>query len=151
MQSVKFYQVKDSTPAALEGVLPLLLGKVHQAGSKAVVQCHSSEQVHRLNELLWTHEPTSFLPHGSKADGDLTDQPIALTDQADNPNNSTTVVRLAGTSEEIAATPVEHIIELFTSGEAQTFAARKRWLAYRDVAKEMAFFAQSEQGWQKRQ
>ncbi|MBS4771200.1 MAG: DNA polymerase III subunit chi [Proteobacteria bacterium] len=65
MSRVDFYHLQSQT---LENVLPKLL------------------RVEFLNALLWTYNDQSFLPHGSKKDGNAELQPIWLTSGTDNPN-----------------------------------------------------------------
>lgn len=75
MTTVQFYHL-ITTP--LERALPKLLEKAYGGGFKTLLVAESDERVEQLNQLLWTYDPNSFLPHGSVQDGDSEQQPILL-------------------------------------------------------------------------
>ena len=70
----------------MENVLPKLLEKAYETGKSVLVRVGNEERVEFLNALLWTYNDQSFLPHGSKKDGNAELQPIWLTSGTDNPN-----------------------------------------------------------------
>jgi DNA polymerase IIIc chi subunit len=90
---IGFYHL---TRTPLERALPSLLEKVLAAGMRAVVMAGSQERVDALNQLLWTYEERSFLPHGSKRDGRPERQPIWLTTEDENPNGADCLVMTDG-------------------------------------------------------
>lgn len=61
-------------------------GKAYETGKSVLVRVGNEERVEFLNALLWTYNDQSFLPHGSKKDGNAELQPIWLTSGTDNPN-----------------------------------------------------------------
>jgi very-short-patch-repair endonuclease/DNA polymerase IIIc chi subunit len=75
MTTIQFYHLL-STP--LERALPKLLEKAFAGGFKTLLVADSDEHIEQLNQLLWTYDPNSFLPHGSVADGQAERQPILL-------------------------------------------------------------------------
>ena len=83
MAQVDFYHLQNQT---LENVLPRLLEKAYSTGKKIVVKIGNEERVEFINSTLWTYNDQSFLPHGSKKDGNAELQPIWLTSGTDNPN-----------------------------------------------------------------
>lgn len=86
MSRVDFYHLQRQT---LDEVLPKLLEKAYQTGQKIVVKIGNDARVEFINSLLWTYNDQSFLPHGSKKDGNGDIQPIWLTADDDNPNGAT--------------------------------------------------------------
>lgn len=66
--------------------MPKLLEKAYETGKSVLVRVGNEERVEFLNALLWTYNDQSFLPHGSKKDGNAELQPIWLTSGTDNPN-----------------------------------------------------------------
>ena len=60
--------------------------KRQETGKSVLVRVGNEERVEFLNALLWTYNDQSFLPHGSKKDGNAELQPIWLTSGTDNPN-----------------------------------------------------------------
>src|SRR5215470_10463548 len=85
MADVLFYHLERQP---LERVLPSLLEKTLERGWRAVVQAGSEERVEALDQHLWTYREDSFLPHGSKRDGNSAEQPIYLTSEDANPNGA---------------------------------------------------------------
>ena len=85
MTKIDFYHLQNQT---LENVLPKLLEKSYQLGKKILIRIGNEERVEFINNLLWTYDEESFLPHGSKKDGHAEAQPIWLTSENDNPNNA---------------------------------------------------------------
>mgnify|MGYP001038588715 CR=1 FL=1 len=75
MSRVDFYHLQSQT---LENVLPKLLEKAYETGKSVLVRVGNEERVEFLNALLWTYNDQSFLPHGSKKDGNAELQPIWL-------------------------------------------------------------------------
>ena len=86
MTEVLFYHLEHQP---LERVLPSLVERTLARGWRAVVQAGSEERVEALDTLLWTFAEDSFLPHGTKRDGNAAVQPVYLTTEDANPNRAT--------------------------------------------------------------
>ena len=132
MTDVNFYHLQRS---ALDQALPKLLEKILQAGKRAVVMARSDERVEALNVRLWTYDPNSFLPHGSKADGNAAEQPVWLTIEA--------------ATEKMGQ--YERCLELFDGNDPERVAeARQRWTAYKSAGHAVTYWQQGERGWEKK-
>jgi DNA polymerase-3 subunit chi len=147
MTDINFYHLQRSS---LEQTLPKLLEKILQAGKRAVVIARSEERVEALNTLLWTYDPNSFLPHGSRADGAAPEQPVWLTIEDENPNAASVLVLTDG-----AATgrlgDYERCLELFDGNDPERVAdARKRWADYKGAGHAVTYWQQGERGWEKK-
>jgi DNA polymerase-3 subunit chi len=148
MTDVGFYHLTATT---LEAALPRLLEKVLAAGQRAVVMAGSEERVEALTSQLWTYNPGSFLPHGTKADGNAPDQPIWLTDQDENPNGAGVLVLTEGVrSGKVGEFP--RCLDLFDGADAQAVAdARSRWTEYKSKGFSVTYWQQtSSGGWEKK-
>ena len=86
MTKVNFYHLQKIT---VEQALAKLLEKAYSTGKHIVVKVGNEERVEFLNTALWACDDQSFLPHGSKKDGNAGNQPIWLTSGDDNPNDAT--------------------------------------------------------------
>jgi DNA polymerase-3 subunit chi len=88
---VSFYHL---TTHPLEKVLPKILEKVYGGGLRALVLTDAAEQMHALNDSLWTYSSGAFLPHGMEGNKlyDPAENPIWLTLEPDNKNNASVLV-----------------------------------------------------------
>ena len=89
MVEFNFYDL-GSKP--LEKFLSQLLEKILVLKKRAVVIVEDQDQLKYLNQQLWTISTNSFIPHGSKINGDSKNLPIWLTHVLENPNNSSYLV-----------------------------------------------------------
>lgn len=80
---VDFYHL---TQVPLERALPQIADKVRATGGRLVIVAGDAAQRARLDQLLWTWTPESFLPHGQAGGEDDARQPIliAATPEATN-------------------------------------------------------------------
>ncbi len=85
MAETLFYQLERRS---LEDVLPGLLERTRERGSRALVRVGSAERMAALDTQLWTYSEQTFLAHGTGADGFAERQPIYLTTEDENPNKA---------------------------------------------------------------
>lgn len=85
MTEIRFYHLERS---GLDQALPQLLAKAFQNGRRILIKTPNDQEAERLNAHLWTYNPDSFLPHGTKKDGHASDQPVFITSKDENPNAS---------------------------------------------------------------
>lgn len=144
MTEIRFYHLTRRT---LEEVLPVMLERtVVRDGRRALVITGSSARVEDLNAHLWSYNDRGFLPHGSKADGHATLQPIWLTDQDENPNDAR-VLFLADGAPPADPEAFDLVCELFEGrDEAAVTAARQRWQIYKDAGHDLTYWQQTERG-----
>ena len=130
----------------LERALPQLLDKVRQAGHKAVVVAGSQARVESLSGVLWAHDPNPWLAHGTAKDGHAADQPIWLTDQMENPNESTILVLTDGMSASDLES-YQRCLDLFDGSNPDALgSARERWSAARSQGHELHYWQQTDRG-----
>ena len=147
MTEVWFYRLQRHR---LEDVLPDLLEKTLQRGWRAVVVAGSAERVEALNAHLWTWRRESFLPHGSKADGFAAEQPVWLTDSAENPNGAKVLFQVDGAELSPSPGSFERVCDLFDGNDpAAVEAARERWKRVKGAGHAPAYWRQGDSGWEK--
>ena len=145
MSRVDFYHLQSQT---LETVLPKLLEKAYETKKSIVVRIGNEERVEFLNGLLWTYSDQSFLPHGSKKDGNAELQPIWLTSSTDNPNMASFLFLVDGASasvEEVAQ--FERVFNVF-DGNVQNalLQARSFWKELKSEGINCLYWQQDEKG-----
>jgi DNA polymerase-3 subunit chi len=109
----------------------------------------SEERVEHLAALLWTYDDASFLPHGSKRDGDAMRQPIWLTVEDENPNRADMLVLVDGMRSASLA-GYRRCLDLFDGrDEASVAAARERWREAKAAGHELTYWQETGSGWTK--
>lgn len=149
MTEILFYHLERQT---LEQTLPKLLERSLERGWKAVVQTTTRERLDALDNLLWTYDDQSFLPHASDGEQDLADEPIVLTTAAHNPNAAEVrfLVENAALPPDISA--YARMVLMFDGGDDEALAsARQTWKELRASGHELTYWQQSESGrWEKK-
>jgi DNA polymerase-3 subunit chi len=145
---VSFYHLTRST---LEQTLPRLLEKALQGGARCLVMVGNHARVEPLSAHLWTYDPASFLPHGTRRDGDAERQPVWLTDEDENPNQATMLFLIDGAKSNNVG-KYQRCFELFDGRDENALAqARQRWKDYREAGHTVSYWQQNERGgWEKK-
>lgn len=148
MTEVGFYHL---TRQPLDAVLPRLLEKALDARHRILIHCADAEQLKRLDELLWTYDERSFLPHGS----DYKEmQPILLsTSQEERANAPDVLVALDGLTR-VNFVTFARVLYLFEESDPEALAAARRsWAALKDAeGVTRTYWQQDERGrWIKKQ
>jgi len=154
MTTIQFYHL---TATPLERALPKILEKALAAGFKTLLVAESEERTEQLNQLLWTYDPGSFLPHGSVKDGNIEQQPILICSSAESPEILCSRLRasqdgkilLAVTNGAMPEQPeaFARILDIFDGNDAQTVEkARNRWKLYKDSGYSISYLRQNGSG-----
>jgi len=140
---IGFYHLQKTT---LEHALPLLLGKVLKAGQRAVVMAGSMERVAFLDQLLWTSEPDSWIPHGSARDGNADLQPIYLTAEDENPNRADVLLLTDGVVSNRLA-DFSRCLTLFDGKDEMALqASRALWKEWKSRGFDLTYYQQTDRG-----
>ena len=123
---VDFYQL-GAQP--VERVLPMLAEKTLAAGGRMLVVAESDAVLSRLDECLWSHAPTSFLPHARAGGEDDAEQPILLAAAPDAANAARNIALADGHWRDEALT-FDRVFHLFDTNTLE--AAREAWKALKD-------------------
>ena len=147
MTEIWFYHLEQQT---LDQVLPNLLEKTLQRGWRAVVQSGSQERLKAIDALLWTYREDSFLPHGTRRDGDPAMQPIYLTEEEENPNAADIRFFIEGAPIG-SAEGYQRVVYLFDGGDGHALDnARAAWKDVKASEHEVTYWRQTSSGrWEK--
>ena len=148
MTEVLFYHLEHQP---LERVLPALVERTLERGWRAVVQAGSDERVEALDTLLWTYREESFLPHGTRRDGNSAAQPIYLTSNEENPNGAGVRFLVDG-AETAELSGYDRVVYLFDGRDETAVAkAREQWKAAKGAGCTVTYWQQSSEGrWEKK-
>lgn len=144
---VLFYHLERQP---MEAVLPSLLERTLERGWRAVVQAGSEERLEALDTSLWTYSEASFLPHGTKKDGHVAEQPIYLTTSDEAPNGAGVKFLVDG-AQSPTFTGFDRIVYLFDGHDAEAKqVARQQWQAAKSAGCAVTYWRQTDAGrWEK--
>lgn len=148
MTEVLFYHLERQP---LDRVLPALIERTLERGWRAVVQSGNEERLDAIDTQLWTYREESFLPHGTRKDGNAALQPVYLTTGDDNPNEATVRFLIDGaTAAEFAS--YARLVYLFDGHDETALAlARTEWKRAKGAGCDVTYWQQSESGrWEKK-
>ncbi len=147
MTEIRFYHLERQSQ---DQVLPMLIAKALDGGKRLVIKTSNDAEAEHLNEHLWTYHPDSFLPHGSKKDGNAALQPVWLTSKDENPNGADVLILTHGSVTEIAKDFSLCCEMLDGHDESAVAEARTRWKSYVEAGHKVTYWKQSERGWEEK-
>lgn len=145
MTRFDFYHLQK-TP--LEQVLPKLCEKAYSAGKRIKIMVGNEERVEFINSLLWTYNEESFLPHGSKKDGFIEEQPIFISSDEKNENNALLLILVDGAMPKIEIlNTYERVLNIFDGNDEFSLNnARNYWKEIKSTNGELHYWQQKENG-----
>lgn len=146
---IQFYHLQSSP---LEKALPKLLEKAYGRGLRCLVKTADAAQSTQLSDKIWTHDPASFLPHGTAQEKHADQQPILFSYTLDNHNISSVCFVTDGTFLSDAPSGISKVLDMFHGADMEAVqAARARWKRYKDAGYALTYYQQTDQGsWQKK-
>jgi DNA polymerase-3 subunit chi len=149
MTEVLFYHLQNMS---LESVLPPLLEKSLDRGWRVVVQSTSPERAEALDAHLWSYRDDSFLPHVTSRAGDLTEQPIVLVVEEDNPNQANIRFLVDNAAVPADAESYERLVLVFNGDDVDSLAAaRGAWTHCKSRGFDVTYWQADDRGrWQRR-
>ena len=142
---VDFYHLQKQV---LEDVLPKLIEKAYSTGKKIKIKAGTDHRLDFLNSLLWTYSDESFLPHGSKKEGNADLQPIFLSCEEENLNGAEFLFLTDGakaSSNELSC--YERIFNIFDGHSQERLAeAREFWKELKSLNTELHYWQQDTSG-----
>ncbi|HEY8949662.1 MAG TPA: DNA polymerase III subunit chi [Rhizomicrobium sp.] len=129
MTETLFYHLERRS---LDDVLPTLVTRTLERGQRVLIKAESADRASAIDNLLWTYDDQSFLPHAQVGDGDAKRQPVLITTEDSNANDAN-VLFLVGGAEPLAwngaeAKALSRIVLMFDGRDADSLArARAAW------------------------
>ena len=148
MADIAFYHLMRMP---LDQALPKLLGRVLSTGGRALVLCGSEERVAALDTALWVCPDPDWLPHGTKASGHPTLQPIWLTTEDVPAVNGARFLVLVDGADSTRLAEYDRVLDLFDGQDPEAVAAaRRRWSAAKAAGHALSYWQQGDRGWEKK-
>jgi DNA polymerase-3 subunit chi len=125
---VDFYHL---TKLPLERALPQIAAKVIAAGGRLIIVAGEEGQRVRLDQLLWSYAPESFLPHGQAGGEDDARQPVLIVASPEAANGARNIALVDGVWRE-EALAFDRAFHFFDEERIADARAAWRGLADRD-------------------
>ena len=146
MTETLFYHLERR---ALEDVLPGLIERTLERGWRAAIRCESADRVDTIDNLLWTYDDASFLPHAQAGDGNPARQPVLITVEDAIPNAANVLFLIGG-----AAPPVwdrtgdlTRIVLMFDGRDPDMLGrARASWKDAKAAGHDVTYWKESPSG-----
>jgi DNA polymerase-3 subunit chi len=136
---------------SLEEVLPGMVEKSLERGWRALIRTDSAERSDVLDNLLWTYDEQSFLPHAQGGDGEAARQPVLITVEEENPNDAKILFCVGGARPsdwgDAGLSGLARIVLLFDGRDGAALAeAREAWKAAKASGHEVTYWKESPSG-----
>lgn len=146
---IQFYHLL-STP--LEKALPKLVAMAYAKGMRVCIVAQPSQHA-MLDEVLWTYQKDSFLPHGLENEANAAFHPIIIA-SAPTRINAASLLILTDSSLYNADAEMqgfERVFDMFNGNDSGAVEqARVRWKTYADAQVPLAYIKQRNNGgWDK--
>ena len=131
MTEVDFYLLEDDSARSRAQFACRLADKVYRLGNRVFIHTESADQTRQLDDLLWTFQQNSFVPHGIYQDGQDNPPPVQLAHDAEPDAGNQVLINMA------ADVPVffsrfERVAELVNDYADVRQQSRKRYGFYKD-------------------
>ncbi|MGD0864438.1 MAG: DNA polymerase III subunit chi [Rhizomicrobium sp.] len=152
MTETLFYHLERR---ALDDVLPGLVEKTLERGWRAIIRTESAERAEAIDNLLWTYNDQTFLPHAQAGDGDPARQPVLITVEEGNVNGAQILFVVGGARPPAwdgeAAHALARIVLMFDGRDPEAVqTARSAWKGARDAGHEVTYWKETPGGkWEK--
>lgn len=93
MTEVLFYHLERRR---LDEVLPGLIERTLERGWRALIKADSSDRAASIDNLLWSFNEQTFVPHAQVGDGDAKRQPVLITTEDANANAANVMFLVGG-------------------------------------------------------
>lgn len=139
MTRVDFYILENGDLAASEALACRVIEKAFRNGHRVFVHTASPVDSQRIDDLLWTFRPGSFVPHCHAQKNTIasaTKSPVVISHQFDLAADADMLVNLSG------HTPArldgfQRIAEVVADDENAKLSARQRFREYREHGSEL--------------
>jgi DNA polymerase III subunit chi len=121
-----FHNAPDKLSAACR-----LAVAAHRRGRKVTVFAPEAGQAARLDAMLWTFQPLSFVPHVLATSPLAAETPVVIDAQLGQPQHQDVLINL-GDGAPPAFERFAQVIEIVTTDPADRAPARARWAFYRE-------------------
>ena len=131
MTEVDFYILASKDPQARARFACRLTDKAYRLGHRVYIHTESAEQTRQLDDLLWSFQQNSFIPHGVyQAEGD--NRPPVQLGHDSEPDASHAVLINLAPEVPLFFSRFERVAELVNGEESIRQQSRQRYSFYKE-------------------
>ena len=131
MTEVDFYLLKDDSARSRVQFACRLADKAYRLGNRVFIHTESANQTRQLDDLLWTFQQNSFVPHGVYENEQDNPPPVQLAHDTEPDAGSQVLINLA-TDVPVFFSRFERVAELVNDSANVREQGRKRYSFYKD-------------------
>jgi DNA polymerase-3 subunit chi len=131
MTRVDFYLLQDGAGAARELAVCRLTQKAFGLGHRVYILTSDFEEAGRLDKLLWTFHPGSFIPHALCTEAADPQPPVLLGMSEPHESLQDVLISLAAEVPEWFSR-FQRVAEIVGTSDDEKLRARSRYCFYRD-------------------
>jgi len=128
---VDFYLLQDDSAQTRVGFACRLADKAYRLGNRVFIHTESAEQSRQLDDLLWTFQQNSFVPHAIYQDEQQNRPPVLLAHDAEPDASSHVLINLAAEIP-LFFSRFERVAELVNQNAGIRQQGRNRYSFYKD-------------------
>lgn len=131
MTEVDFYVLPGDTEQDRERFACRLADKAYRLGHRVFIHTASEQQTRQLDELLWTFQQNSFVPHCIYQDADDIPPPVVLAHDAEPHAGHQVLINLSG-DVPLFFSRFERVAELINADNSTRERGRGRYTFYKE-------------------
>lgn len=131
---ITFYILQNQTAAGLFTFVCKFLEKIYKQNHTALVQLANNADAATLDQLLWTYDDNSFIPHALSHEPEAKTAPIILGHGEPHPHNHDVFVNLTADIFEINS---KRIVEIVPNQDPWLTQSRQKFVRYRELGFEI--------------
>jgi len=129
MSQVDFYLLNSPEEHHRDSFICRLVEKIYRQRHSVFIHCKDRQETHRLDELLWTFQDISFIPHNLYGEGPDSPPPVQLGFDS-TPQQNGVLINLC-TTIPIFYASFQRILEVIPQDEALQAIAREHYQFYK--------------------
>ena len=135
MSRVDFYILADENRYSIQHFACRLAEKAYLQGHKILIKTESVDESHALDNLLWTIQDNSFIPHALLDASSSDDQAVLISHEHDVIDDFQLLINLSSTAAQ--HTKVDRIAEVLNQQANSKQIGREHYKIYRDLGLEL--------------
>jgi DNA polymerase-3 subunit chi len=136
MTQVDFYVLKDDSAQSRIRFACRLADKAYRLGHRIFIHTESAEQSRQLDDLLWTFQQNSFLPHCIAGEEGDTTPPVVLAHDVEPDAGNQVLINLAA-EVPLFFSRFERVAELVNQDTETRQSGRRRYGFYKERGYEL--------------